>query len=265
MLEKAIEYAEYVPVFPLVPNTKIPFKNSNGHKDSTQDIEQIKQWWSSEPHANVSTAPSKAGIFVFDVDLPDGVETLKNLGIWQRLTQKDQPFQGYKSWSGGIHLWFKTDSDIIMKQSQIDLWKDVDILSNGGVIVPPSVVKGKAYSGNLDISKVPNAPEWLIETIESEIENKGKIVTDYKNNKKNYGKGYTGNLLDRIVDGTSEGNRNHWLTSVTGSLFNTGMKPSNILLLLMTINQNFIEPSLPAREVENVFFSIAKREAGGGS
>src|SRR5699024_5209134 len=136
-----------------------------------------------------------------------------------------------------MHLWFKTESEIIMKQSRIDLWKDVDILSVGGVISPPSVVKGKAYTGDLNISKVPNAPEWLVETIESAIENKGKIITDYKNNKKNYGKSYTGNLLDRIVDGTSEGNRNHWLTSVTGSLFNTGMNTKQILILLHVVNQ----------------------------
>src|SRR5699024_10349897 len=110
-----------------------------------------------------------------------------------------------------------------------------------------------------------NAPKWLETMIEDKVNDQGAFVADYKNTKKNYGKSYTGNLLDRVVDGASEVNRNHWLTSVTGSLFNTGMKPSNILLLLMAINQNFIEPSLPAKEVENVFFSIAKREARGGN
>lgn len=259
MLEKAIEYAEHVPIFPLVPNTKIPFKNSNGYKDATQDIEQIKRWWSAEPHANVSTVPSKAGIFVFDVDLPDGVETLKNLGIWQRLTQKDQSFQGYKSWSGGIHLWFKTDSDIIMKQSEINLWKDVDVLSNGGIIVPPSIVKGKAYTGNLDISQVPPAPDWLVTAIEQEITNKGKLVTNYKHLKRTDGS-YTGSLLEKIVNGSDKGERNNWLTSIAGSLFNTGMDSKKILILLHVINQNFISPPLNRNEVDSVFKSILRKE-----
>lgn len=260
MLEKAIEYAERVPVFPLVPNTKIPFKNSNGFKDATQDIEKIKRWWTVEPKANVSTVPSKAGIFVLDLDTPSGIDSLTNAGIWQRLTQKDQSFQGYKSWSGGLHLWFKTDSEIIMKQKEINLWKDVDILSDGGVITPPSVVKGKAYSGNLDISKAPPVPSWLESVIEEQINNKGKLVANYKHVNRTDGS-YTGNLLEKIVSGSDEGERNNWLTSVTGSLFNTGMDTKKLLLLLHTINQNFISPPLPRKEVESVFTSILRKES----
>lgn len=265
MLEQALKYAEHVPVFPLNPNTKIPLKGSSGFKDATQDTEQIEAWWGSNSRYNVATVPSESNIFVFDIDLPNGIQTLENNGMWQRLAQEKHSFQGYKTWSGGMHLWFKTKSEIIMKQSRIDLWKDVDILSVGGVIAPPSVVKGKSYNGNLDIGNVPEAPEWLETMIEDKINNQGAFVADYKNIKKSYGKSYTGNLLDRVVTGTNKGNRNQWLTSVTGSLFNTGMKPSNILLLLMAINQSFISPSLPEKEVERVFFSIAKREARGGN
>lgn len=260
MLEQAIIYAEHVPVYRLVENTKIPFKGSNGHLEATQDIEQIKAWWTDEPMGNVACVPSKAGIFVLDIDLPKGISTLEDLGLWQRLATQMDGFQGYKSWSGGIHLWFKTDSEIIMKQSQIDLWKDVDIISNGGIIVPPSVVNGKPYEGNLDISQVPKAPEWLVTAIESAIENKGKLVANYSNNRQSRGQSYTGNLLDRIVTGASEGERDNWLTSVCGSLFNLNMGTKNILILMHTINQNYINPPLQSREVEKVFKSILRKE-----
>lgn len=261
MLEQALKYAEHVPVFPLNPNTKIPLKGSNGFKDATQDAEQIKAWWNENSSYNVATVPSKANIFVFDIDLPNGVQTLENNGIWQRLAQEKNIFQGYKTWSGGMHLWFKTESEIIMKQSRIDLWKDVDILSVGGVISPPSVVKGKPYKGSFEIEKVPNAPKWLETMIEDKVNSQGAFFTDYKNTKKNYGKSYTGNLLERVVSGTGKGQRNQWLTSVTGSLFNTGMNSRMILQFMHVVNQNFINPPLPNREVESVFKSILRKES----
>ena len=43
----ALQYASAgCPVFPLAPNSKIPYKGSKGFKDATTDLGIIKQWWS---------------------------------------------------------------------------------------------------------------------------------------------------------------------------------------------------------------------------
>ena len=72
---------------------------------------------------------------------------------------------------------------------------------------------------------------------------------------------FTGSLLEKIVNGSDKGERNNWLTSITGSLFNTGMNTKQILILLHVVNQNFVNPPLPNREVETVFKSILRKES----
>lgn len=262
MLEKALEYAKHVPVFPLTPNTKVPFKGSNGFHDATQDIEQVKQWWSNTPNANIGAIPAVGGFFVLDIDTPGGQHTMEELGIWERLATDDS-FQAYVTPSGGFHFWWKTDSKIIMEKTRINLWEDIDILSaDRFVIVPPSQTPQGKYFEKLEFSKIPTVPKWLEDMIEKQIKNEGSTKTKSKvflKTKKNYRKQYTGALLDRVVEGTSEGERNDWLASITGSLLNTGMSMRNAHDFLQIVNQNYVEPSLPAREVDTIFKSIASK------
>lgn len=263
MINKAIEYAEYLPVLPIIPNKKLPLiKAGAGFKNASQDVNQIKEWWTANPDANIGVIPAESGFFVFDVDMPNGKHTMEELGIWERMATDDS-FQAYVTPSGGFHFWWKTDSKIIMEKTHVDLWEDIDILSaNRQVIVPPSQTDEGRYAKEIDFSKVPKAPKWLEEMIETAIENKKdekSFKADYTKRAGAFGTNFTGTLLDKIVEGIDEGERNVWLASITGSLLNTGMNSRNLLKFLHVINQNYIHPSLPAKEIDTVFTSISKK------
>ena len=73
MVDWALYYARLGwAVFPLVPGTKSPFKGTHGSSEATTDAEQIRAWWAANPHANIGTRPSAAGLYVYDVDPRNG-------------------------------------------------------------------------------------------------------------------------------------------------------------------------------------------------
>ena len=71
-LDAALAYARKgYPVFPCSENTKIPFKNTNGSKDATTDLDKITEWWSKFPNANIAMLTgSISGLYVVDIDVP---------------------------------------------------------------------------------------------------------------------------------------------------------------------------------------------------
>ena len=68
--EYALYYAELgFAVFPLIPDTKIPFKGSGGLHDATTDERIIQDWWLQEPDANIGL--STQNLVVVDIDQPN--------------------------------------------------------------------------------------------------------------------------------------------------------------------------------------------------
>jgi Bifunctional DNA primase/polymerase, N-terminal len=111
-LEAALVYATRGwPVLPLhsvhngectcgAANCQSPGKHprtANGIKDATTDLEQIKQWWTYWPEANIGIATGAAsGLLVVDVDPRNGgKESL------ERLQEAHGPFDTYTVSSGG--------------------------------------------------------------------------------------------------------------------------------------------------------------------
>jgi Bifunctional DNA primase/polymerase, N-terminal len=66
-------------VFPCRPRTKKPVCE-HGCKDATTDLGVIRQWWRSEPQANVAIATGEvSGVFAIDVDDIDAESALSKL------------------------------------------------------------------------------------------------------------------------------------------------------------------------------------------
>ena len=55
------------PVFPLEPNSKIPYKGSRGFKDATTDENRVTDWWTQFPASNIGVSTGKK-LVVLDVD-----------------------------------------------------------------------------------------------------------------------------------------------------------------------------------------------------
>ncbi len=63
------------PVFPCVPRDKPPLARKGFHAAST-DGNQIRQWWTNHPDANIGLA-LPVGVVVVDIDDPEAKQRLK--------------------------------------------------------------------------------------------------------------------------------------------------------------------------------------------
>jgi hypothetical protein len=167
MLAAALQYADKgLPVFPLLPNAKVPYKGSNGVHDATTSKLQIKTWWTQTPKANIGLATGKvSGIFALDVDLQSGgirslAAPVQQHGPLPRTPQQTTP-------SGGMHYAFKHPG-FKVKNSQSEIAEGLDIRGDGGYIVAaPSQWRGKAYGWRIAPWSVSfaDAPGWLLDAI----------------------------------------------------------------------------------------------------
>ncbi|TCC01337.1 bifunctional DNA primase/polymerase [Kribbella soli] len=68
--EAAVYYAERFGwyIFRLAPGTNVTMAGSHGHLDATRDLDQIREWWTEEPNANVGVNLKLSGLYVPDVD-----------------------------------------------------------------------------------------------------------------------------------------------------------------------------------------------------
>lgn len=116
-----------------------------GVHDSSDDPEQVREWWRRWPDANPALDCGKSGLFVIDVDpRHDGFESLDNFEALRgdSLPQTLTSFTG----SGGLHLFFEQREDLRARGRNPWL-KGVDVKADGGyVMLPPSThMSGNPY------------------------------------------------------------------------------------------------------------------------
>lgn len=83
----------------------------------------------------------------------------------------------------------------------------------------------------------------------------------FKTNYSFTGEKYLGKFLNKVVDGTHEGDRDNWLTSITGTMFNQGMEAQNIYIMVQLINENFVYPPKSDQDINRIFKSVMNKEA----
>ena len=149
MLSSALWYAGVgIAVFPLRPRGKEPI-TPHGFKDATVDQEQIRQWWTRTPAANIG-APAGHLFDVLDIDGPAGYMSLGQMrerGVlpppigraWTPGNPPERP--------SGMHYFIAPTGD----GNTTALLPGVDYRGMGGyVVMPPSM----AANGN--------RYEWLV-------------------------------------------------------------------------------------------------------
>ena len=68
MLHAALDYADRIwNIFPLKAGKKIPI-TPKGYLDANTDIDQITEWWTVYPTANIGVNLSASGLIAIDVD-----------------------------------------------------------------------------------------------------------------------------------------------------------------------------------------------------
>ncbi len=157
----ALAYAALgLPVFPCIEGSKSPML-SNGHNGATLDSEQIEQWWTNRPFANIGVAIPE-DMIVVDIDAFNTQQAINTQYIPttpHAITPRDD---------GGRHYWFKLPAGVSARP-QIEALPGVDTRAFGSyAIVPPSVhPNGKQYHWGLSIleSQLAEIPDWLLELI----------------------------------------------------------------------------------------------------
>lgn len=148
-------------VFPLVPGTKSPFKDSAGSSEATSDPVQIDAWWSAHPEANIGTRPSAAGLYVFDVDPRNGGD-VSAMALALQHGPLVTPLR-VRSPGGGWHDYLAARPGARYVGSPAP---GIDGKYNGYAVLPPSLhPNGGRYewaNGHPDASSVAApAPVWL--------------------------------------------------------------------------------------------------------
>jgi len=163
MMNAALQYAAMGwHVFPCSPNTKIPFKNSNGVKDATTNAQKIQEWWKKHPNANIALAcGEKSGVYTADIDYDpeegeNGWEDLKEFPELPITVKQRTP-------RGGAHFLFCAGDTPPRSKNKIR--PGIDIRGDGYyIMLSPSVhPNGKEYEwerdmgpGEVDLAPFPS-------------------------------------------------------------------------------------------------------------
>lgn len=234
-LEYALQYAmQGWAVFPLRPGAKTPL-TEHGFKEATKDLEQIRQWWTRWPDANVGVVTGKvSGIVVLDVDRKngvDGVVAATELDLPETLVARTP--------SGGFHLIFKAPEKAIPRK--IGVKPGLDILGEGGYFVAPgSVVNGACYE-IVRNRPIADCPQVLLDLSRSEKKAGSEKPSP-----------------DAKVVG--EGQRNEFLTALGGRMRRIGFDADEMTAALIVINTLRCKPPLSEAEVRRIAASVARYE-----
>ncbi|MGA3473530.1 bifunctional DNA primase/polymerase [Lactiplantibacillus plantarum] len=258
-LDKAIELAQQgYAVYPLIENTKKPPKGVAGYQAATSDQNTIFAWFEKHPIYNLGLRLDLSDLLVVDIDMHDptknGKDSLMKLQRQGKTLSPDTYIE--KTAGGGLHYFFKYAGAKVRK---VDVWPGIDLLSDFTVIAP-SEINGKQYQplDGRTLADIKPAPQWLVDKLTGQKVNwpSERACTIHQ-------KKYTGRLLDEMVTGTTQGNRNAWLTKIAGRMFGVGADPKTVYNMLSVINDSFVDPALPSKEVNVIFQSILKRESKG--
>lgn len=223
-------------VFPLSPNSKIPFKGSRGYLDATTDPEKIAAWWADTPDANIGIATT--GLCVPDFDLYRDRSWFDTPQV--KAAVNASPMR-QKTPSGGLHVVYAQPANADWRISASTLANAVDVRANGGYIVAaPSSIDGAEYSwetGPAPRAELPTPPDWLAERISSLSATRSNLA---------------GTWDDWKGEKIGVGSRHQALLSWAGLFRSWGLEGIELEAALLAINTNRCDPPSPEKEVRRI-------------
>lgn len=269
-LSAALEYAAAgFRVFPIKPRGKTPLFGGNWKDAATSDENQIREWWTAHPNANIAIAcghMTKGDKFITVIDMdnkPDkSVNGFRELFEWQKENGALPETLAAKSGSGGLHYYFYADKPYKNGANILGDNSGVDVRSESGyIIAPPSVHKcGKRYewASGFDILKIADGGADLDKLLtERETRDNAPILPQEVQPLP-----ISGNVTDRIVTKLGldfgEGNRNDSIHRLASSLQGQGYADSVIIELCTRANAERCTPPLSDKEVETAVGSALK-------
>ena len=248
MLPYALQYAQAgFRVFPLSPCDKMPLQGSRGLHEATNNIDVIKQWWTTNPFYNIGCATGN-GIVVIDID--EGVDNNggnksgeDSITQWQSENGQLPDTLTAISGKGGRHLYYRTGDNCHSKTGVI---KNVDIRADGGYIVlPPSMhPSGNRYTwvDDFNFDKISIANDIVCKLICANHKSHGASA---------------GN--DNIIP---QGTRNDTLYRRGCSMQGRGLDDNVIYSRLAEINNRQCKPPIEDNELIKIYNSVMQLPKG---
>lgn len=253
----AMELAKrHIYYYPTAPGSKSGIKGTNGFSDAVNDDSKALEWFKNTSN-NIGVNLKKSGLVVVDIDMHgNGNGRHSLLKVFQTYGRLPDDTLIERTPHNGIHYFLKAPQgvDVKSKTSAFFDKSGIDLMCNN-ILIAPSTIDGASYanvSGSYD--DIKEAPGWLVPFLQDKLTYRNGIPSVTREKK------YTARFLDKIVKGATQGNRNDFITSIAGSMFSLGTENTNVLELLSVINQHFISPPLPQRELETIYRSVLSRE-----
>ena len=259
-----------VKVYPLSAGSKIPVQGSHGEHDATDDLDTIKKWFNYNPNFNLAINLQASNLAVVDLDNHENATNgVQNYSKYIR-NHGSSYVDSLKTYTeitprNGLHIFYKLNQDLGNKD--IQLMPGVELLTGKTVIAPSFINEfNKGYRAEyqdfqiLGYDKVQTLPGWIVDLVKDAKQRTTNPNTVYENYQPGQ-KRWTGRLLDELVHGTGKGERNNYLTQLTGKMFRVGADSKTVYNLLSFANSN-CEPPLPDHEVNSIFGSILKKNGG---
>lgn len=257
-------------VYPLTTGSKVPVQGSHGEHDATNDLDTIKKWFNYNPNFNLAINLQASNLAVVDLDNHENATNgVQNYSKYIR-NHGSSYVDSLKTYTeitprNGLHIFYKLNQDLGNKD--IQLMPGVELLTGKTVIAPSFINEfNKGYRAEyqdsqiLGYDKVQTLPGWIVDLAKEVQQRTTKPAAVYENYQPGQ-KRWTGRLLDGLVHGAPKGDRNNYLTQLTGKMFRVGADSDSIYNLLVFANSN-CEPPLPDHEINSIFGSILKKNGG---
>jgi hypothetical protein len=145
-------------------------EKSNGYPwGYTKDEKEIREYWWQWPHAAIGLPTGAVnGLFVIDVDTPDGHDhDGRESLIWLEVQHGAlPPTRMAESPTGSRHYYFKQPPDLAIPCSASKLGPGIDVRGDGGfVIAPPSVRPKRGEYTWINHVAIADAPRWLLDLV----------------------------------------------------------------------------------------------------
>ena len=245
MLNSALHYASMGwKVFPLAQGSKVPREGSKGVHDATTDEQQINEWWSMEPSANIGIATGKdSNLIVIDVDGDPGMQSMR-----QVVPQLPKEHTRVIKTPNGHHLYYLYNPSF---HTGAGFMTGLDVRSDGGyVVAPPSLVSDTQYyvmpDRYVDPIAIDAAPEVFLArhrngaTPEPETEHPTWVS-------------------DLLANGVEEGQRDQRAASLAGYFHSKGL-PDDVIETIMTPFADNCTPPFDMRNLRKVIQSVSRYE-----
>ena len=250
LLDAALAYAARgMSVIPLKPQDKRPLLTSwKDYQSKRMGVGDMRGFWKEQPDANIGLVTGAiSGVTVVDVDGNEGVESLRDAGLYLPETYTVQTPKGFHYYYKYNNL-FKTGAGFL---------KNVDVRNDKGyVVAPPSEVGNKAYSVIRDnggeFAEFGVVPEQFLSSRKGTVSDDGMISQSNGNAMEPW-------IAQAITNGAPEGQRDETAIRLAGYFWSRGV-PEDIIKATVTQFASNCTPPMSEQDVARVVRSATSYE-----